>query len=200
MDNLLALVFATLVLVSIPGPNVALIVANSLRHGRRHGYFTVFGTTLGVAAQLLLVVVGFSALLSRVASALHWIKWLGAAYLVYVGIKVWRDSAAVHNDQHATGHARTFWHGALLAMVNPKTLIFNAAFLPQFVADPARAAQLLPIVAIVYLLTIAVGDCLWVVFASRSRDWLQRHSATRQRLSGALLCSAGAVLALTRDR
>ena len=93
MENIIALIVATLVLVSIPGPNVALIVANSLRDGLRAGFITVFGTTLGVAVQLALLVLGMSALIEIAADLLQWIKWGGVAYLIYLGVQTWRSPA-----------------------------------------------------------------------------------------------------------
>lgn len=77
MNNIILLVLATSVLVVIPGPNVALIVANSLRYGLRMGVMTVLGTTAGVAAQLALVVLGLVAIVEMAADALSWIKWAG---------------------------------------------------------------------------------------------------------------------------
>ena len=80
--SLIALALATAVLVSIPGPNVALIIANSLRHGIGAGVVTVLGTTLGVALQLALVVIGMAAILEYAADVLTWIKWAGVVYLM----------------------------------------------------------------------------------------------------------------------
>ena len=81
---------ATAVLVAIPGPNVALIVANSLGYGLRMGVMTVIGTTAGLALQLALVGVGMVALIEHAAAAMTWIRWLGVVYLVYLGVRTWR--------------------------------------------------------------------------------------------------------------
>jgi threonine/homoserine/homoserine lactone efflux protein len=78
VESIIALVAATVVLILIPGPNVALIVANSLRHGMRVGVVTSLGTTVGIGLQLLVVVLGLAALIELVANALAWIKWIGA--------------------------------------------------------------------------------------------------------------------------
>lgn len=93
MNNFILLVLATSVLVVIPGPNVALIVANSLRYGLRMGVMTVLGTTAGVATQLALVVLGLVAIVEMAADALSWIKWAGVAYLIWLGIRTWREPA-----------------------------------------------------------------------------------------------------------
>ena len=91
--NILTLIVATLLLVSIPGPNAALIVANSLRDGLRSGFVTVFGTTLGVAMQLGLVVLGMAAVVELAADLLQWVKWAGVVYLVWLGVQTWRSPA-----------------------------------------------------------------------------------------------------------
>jgi len=93
MISLSALVFATAVLVMIPGPNVALIVANSLRYGFAKGVATVLGTTAGLAVQLALVVAGMAAVIQFAADALSVVRWIGVAYLVWLGIRTWRIPA-----------------------------------------------------------------------------------------------------------
>jgi threonine/homoserine/homoserine lactone efflux protein len=197
LSNLLALIAATIVLILVPGPNVALIVASSLRHGLRIGLVTAAGTTAGIAAQLCLVVVGMAALIETAASALLWIKWLGVAYLIYLGTRSWRappeDLAGI--GAHAT--QRTFWRGFGLAVVNPKTLLFNAAFLPQFV-DAAAGGGELPLIAAVFLSVIIVGDALWAVFAASARPWLGSVGRLRNRVTGGFLLGAGVGLALSR--
>jgi len=159
MENLFALAIAAAILVVIPGPNVALIVANSLRYSLGMGTLTALGTTAGVGLQLLLVVIGLADVVEYAADALTWVRW---------------------------------------AAVNPKTLVFNAAFLPQFVpADTASGAQFAA-VAVVFLAVLLVGDLLWAAFASSARRLLSRYGEARNRLTGGFLVLAGVGLALTR--
>jgi threonine/homoserine/homoserine lactone efflux protein len=176
VENIIALVAATVVLILIPGPNVALIVANSLRHGMRIGVVTSLGTTAGIGLQLLVVVLGLAALIELVANALTWIKWIGAVYLVWTGIRTW---------------SRAFWRGVLLAVINPKTLLFNAAFLPQFVGNTPDASSQLVLLAGVFLTVIIIGDALWAVFAAGARARLERIGHLHKRISGAFLVGAG---------
>ncbi|MEM1046550.1 MAG: LysE family translocator [Pseudomonadota bacterium] len=199
MEWILPLVVASAVLVAIPGPNVALIVANALRFGFRSGALTVAGTTLGIAVQLALVVFGLTQVLAVLAGALVWIKWLGVAYLVYLGIRTWREAP---DDLQVTASASTpgpkrFWLGFGYAIVNPKTLLFNAAFLPQFIG-PADPAADLAFVAVIYLAVMAGGDLLWALFADRARPLIGRASRLRNRLSGGLFIGAGLGLAFAR--
>lgn len=196
MNFLLALVVATAVLVLIPGPNVALIVANSLKYGFRMGLVTVLGTTVGVALQLAVVVAGMAALVELVADVLTWIKWAGVAYLIVLGIRTWREPA----DDLAGVEAAPvmFWRGCLIAALNPKTLLFNAAFIPQFVASGTDSAYAFALVAAVFLAVLFVGDVLWAAFADSSRRVLDRYSSLRNRLTGVFLTAAGIGLALAR--
>lgn len=195
MKGLIALAIATAVLVSIPGPNVALIVANSLRSGLRSGAITVLGTTLGVAMQLMLVVVGMATVIEIAADVLTWIKWAGVAYLVWLGALTWRqpakDLAAIE------AQPAVFWQSCAIAAVNPKTLLFNAAFLPQFVSADAASGHLL-LVAGVFLAVLLMGDMLWALFAGSARPLLSRFSRAHNRISGGFFVAAGAGLALSR--
>ena len=193
--TLLTLAFATAILVSIPGPNVALIVANSLRHGVREGMVTVFGTTLGVAMQLVVVVVGMAAVVEAAASALVWIKWAGVLYLLWLGIATWRSGSAKVDEPEAA--PAVFWRGVMIAALNPKTLLFNAAFLPQFVPAGATPFAVL-LIGAVYLSVILLGDILWALLAGSARGWLGKAARWHNRVAGGFLIAAGVGLALSR--
>ena len=197
-ENLIALVVATAVLVLIPGPNVALIVANTLQHGLRAGAVTVLGTTAGIAIQLLLVLAGLSALIQAAASALLFIKWLGVLYLLSLAVVTWRRPASDLSGVQPDKTPKVFRHGLLLAIVNPKVLLFNAAFLPQFVAAAGNVTLQLLVVAAVYLSVIVLGDMLWVGFASSARRALSRIGHLRNRMTAVFLMAAGLGLALSK--
>ena len=196
MSALFALIVATAVLVVIPGPNVALIVANTLKYGFRMGFVTVVGTTAGVALQLALVVAGMAAVIELAAEALELVKWAGVVYLVWLGVRTWREPA----DDLARIEAAPamFWRGCLIAALNPKTLLFNAAFIPQFVASGSASATNVALVAAVFLAVLFIGDVLWAAFAGSARRVLSRYSGWRNRLTGAFLAAAGIGLALSR--
>jgi len=194
MDLLVALVIATFILVIIPGPNVPLIVANSLQYGFRMGLVTVVGTTAGVALQLLFVAAGMAIVVELAADALTWIRWAGVAYLIWLGIRTWRKPASDLRQVKAA--PAMFLRGCLLAAANPKTLLFNAAFLPQFVGDgsPGQFA----LVGSVFLGVLFLGDAGWALFAGSTRKLLTRQSGWRNRVTGAFLTAAGVGLALSR--
>lgn len=197
-ENLAALVAATVVLILIPGPNVALIVANSLSHGFKAGVITALGTTVGIALQLLLVIGGMAVIIEAASSALNWIKWLGVLYLVYIGAKTFFAETPDLGEVQAQSETATFWRGVFLAVINPKTLLFNAAFLPQFVAAGSDAGGQLVLVSSVFLIVVMTGDALWAFFASTARGWLGRVGNMRNRITGGFLLAAGAALALSR--
>lgn len=197
LPTALALVAATLALVAIPGPNVTLIVANTLTHGTRHGVASVAGTTLGVALQVALLALGLAALMQVAAGLFEWLRWLGAGYLVWLGVTEWRRGPG-RLEAVAPQRLRPLallGQGMAVAVINPKTLLFNAAFLPQF-AGP-QGDGLIP-VALLYLAVVSAGDLLWVLAARSARGWLARAGDLRHRLSGALYMFAGAGLALAK--
>ena len=194
MDAVIALIIATAILVVIPGPNVALIVANSLQYGFRLGVMTVLGTTVGVALQLVFVVGGMAVVVELAADTLTWIRWAGVVYLIWLGIRTWREPAA---DLAAVKAAPAmFLRGCMLAILNPKTLLFNAAFLPQFVSN--GSASQFAVVAAVFLGVVFLGDIAWALFASSARILLTRYSKWRNRMTGAFLTVAGIGLALSK--
>ncbi|WP_375567975.1 LysE family translocator [Ahrensia marina] len=199
LETMLALIGATAILVAIPGPNLALFIANTLAHGYRSGAVTVFGTATGIAVQLSLVLLGLAALLAVAASALVWLKWAGVAYLLYLGVMSWRraDDAISAPETVSASKRRLFFQGLMLSIVNPKTLLFNVAFIPQFVRVENGVGGLL-VPALVYLTVILIGDLLWVAFAGSARPTVLKLGKLRHKLTGGLFVASGVGLALAR--
>lgn len=198
----LAFVAATLVLTVIPGPNVALIVANSVAHGMRTGLLTVAGTSCALVVQLVLTLLGMSAALSVLSEWFVWLRWLGVGYLVVLGVAQWRaretDLLAARPEQKSP--RAIFARGFLVSLTNPKTLLFYGAFFPQFVDVHGNATKQLSLLAATFLGVALVTDSLWAVVASRARGLLASRGALRNRLSGALLIGAALGLALARKK
>lgn len=201
LDLYLAFVAACILLIVIPGPNVALIVANSMAHGARYGLMTVAGTASAMLLQLALVVLGASALLGALAGLFDWLRWLGVAYLLWLGLRTWRAAASDLSGIAAeprSAHA-IFARGFLVSLANPKTLLFYAAFLPQFVsADSEQATRQLLLLSATFLVIAVLLDGAWALLAARLRSLLQARARLRNRLTGALLMGAGVGLALAR--
>ena len=196
MANLIALIVATAILVMIPGPNVAFIVANSIRWGFRVGATTALGVTVGNAIQLLVVVLGMAAVIEYAAEALTWIRWAGVAYLVYLGIRTWNEPADDLSQVKAA--PAVFWRAVLIAAINPKTLLFIAAFLPQFVVLDAGLVGHPATIATVFLAVQLIGDAVWAATADSARRLLRRFATARNRITGSFLVAAGLGLALSR--
>ncbi|MEH6546916.1 MAG: LysE family translocator [Sneathiella sp.] len=202
MELYLTLIIVSLGLVVIPGPNVALIIANAMRYGTKYGLCTVAGTTCGIAVQLALVVVGIGALLDVAANILTWVKWAGVLYMLYLGIKTWATSPedlSVITARKAPA-LTIFWQGMGIAVLNPKTLIFNAAFLPQFVAPGGSYAAQLAIVAAIFLTTVTLGDSIWALFSGALRPVMLKFQRIRNRITGLFFIAAGIGLALSDRR
>ncbi|MBM3646590.1 MAG: LysE family translocator [Alphaproteobacteria bacterium] len=196
----LAFVLACAILIAIPGANVALIVANSVAHGARYGLLTVAGTSSAVVVHLVLTVLGAAAVLSFLAAAFDWLRWLGVAYLVWLGIAAWRAPAVdlARVGPQARSVRLIFGRGFLVGLTNPKTLLFYGAFFPQFIVPGPDAARQLLLLAVTFLAVAVALDSAWALLAGRLRTLLARHVRLRQRLTGGLLVGAGVGLALAR--
>jgi threonine/homoserine/homoserine lactone efflux protein len=118
--------------------------------------------------------------------------------LLYIGVRTWREPASDLSDIKAQSQTRAFWRGVLFAVINPKTLLFNAAFLPQFVGSSSDAGSQLLLLAGVFMTVIIIGDALWAVFAAAARVWLGRFGHLHNKISGGFLLGAGLGLALSR--
>lgn len=196
MANLVALAVATAVLVAVPGPNVALIVASSVRDGFRAGATTALGATCGNAIQLVLVALGVATVIEYAAEALSWIRWAGVTYLVYLGIRTWRKPAA--DLSRVRAQPAVFRNAVAIAAINPKTLLFIAAFLPQFVVLDAGLSGHPATVAALFLFVLLLGDMVWAASGHAARRLLARGARARNRITGGFLIAAGVGLALSR--
>ena len=200
-DLYLGFVAACAVLFAIPGPNVALIVANSMAHGSRYGLMTVAGTASAMVVQLALVVLGASAVLGLLAVLFDWLRWLGVANLIWLGVRTWRASAVDLETTEAEPRSllTIFLRGFAVSLTNPKTLLFYAAFLPQFIAaDRGDVTHQLLVLAVTFLVVAVLLDGTWALLASRLRGLLRARARLRNRLTGGLLIGAGIGLAFAR--
>lgn len=201
LDLYFGFVAAVAILILIPGPNVALIVANSVAYGPRQGLATIAGSSSAMVLQLALTVAGMTTLLSVLAEWFDLLRWVGVAYLVYLGVKAWREPPT---DLTRTGPAESpnwrklFSRGFLVSLTNPKTLLFYGAFLPQFVDPKAPVMAQLLLLSATFLVVAVVLDSCWALLAGRFRGFLAVNGRLRNRLTGGLLISAGVGLALAR--
>lgn len=201
LDLYLAFVASCIVLIVVPGPNVALIAANSVAHGVRYGLVTVAGTASAMVVQLTLVVFGASVLLASLATVFDRLRWLGVAYLLWLGVRAWcaasGDLAGIAAEPRSM--RSIFTRGFLVSLTNPKTLLFYAAFLPQFVtADAGHATPQLVLLATTFIAVAILLDGVWAILASRLRVFLQAQTRLRNRITGCFMIGAGIGLALAR--
>lgn len=196
-----AFVLAVVVLMLIPGPNVALIVSNSLAFGARRGILTAFATGSASVVQLLLVSAGMASAVSRIGGWFAVLRWAGVIYLVVIGIQQWRatppDTATLPRRQPLRA---VFARAATVSVLNPKTLLFYAAFFPQFLSPDRPIASQLAVLAALYLALAIVIDCLWALGASQFRTLLGARGRLFNRISGGVLIGAGLGLAFDRSR
>ena len=197
-----AFVVASVVLIVIPGPNVSLIVANSVAHGARRALMTVAGTSSAQLIQMAVVAVGMTSLLHLVAAWFEWLRWAGVAYLVWLGIQRWRAEAAAGEGEtaQAVSARLLYWQGFLVALANPKTLFFFAAFFPQFIDPQGPPASQLLLLSATFLTLATVLDGTYAIVGGRVRGLLgdARRARLRNRLAGTFLIGAGLGLALVR--
>lgn len=197
-----AFVAATAALMLIPGPNVALITANSIAHGTRFGLMTVMGTTAAMIVQLALTACGMTALLSVLADLFDWLRWAGVGYLAYLGWRAWTAPAADLTQAPAAARSlRSIWlRGFLVSLGNPKTLLFYGAFLPQFIQAERPLWPQLLLLSMTCLVLASLIDSGWALLAGRTRHFFMQRGRLRNRLTGGLLLAAGCGLALARRR
>ena len=207
-STLALFVLAAIALLVVPGPAVLYIVARSVDQGRAAGLASVGGVHAGTLVHVAAAALGLSALLVSSATAFHTVRWLGAAYLVWLGVR-----RLLARDEHleATGPGgrrhglgRVFTQGVLVNLLNPKTALFFLAFLPQFV-DPSRGSVPLQVVVfgVAFVLLGLVSDGAYALAAATGAGWLRRRPrlARGSRLaSGGVLISLGVTTALAGSR
>ena len=196
----LAFVAATVVLIVIPGPNVGLIVANSIAHGTRYGLMTVAGTSTAMVIQLAVAMIGMTTVLTSLAYAFEWLRWIGVAYLLYLALSAWRAPAVdlTRTPAQPRSMAAIFLRGFLVSLTNPKTLLFYGVFLPQFVDQGGNVVAQLLLLSVTFLALAIVFDGLWAILSARARGLLAANGTARNRLTAGFYFFAGIGLALAR--
>ena len=196
VSTFLVFSLTALVLLVTPGPAVLYIVARSIDQGRVAGVVSVLGIGLGTMFHVLAATLGISALLVSSAPAFNVVKYLGAAYLIYLGIRklTERDSYAVIFEAEPQPLSRAFSQGVIVNILNPKLALFFFAFLPQFV-DPARgpAAWQTFLLGALFVVMGIFSDSAYALLAGTAGSWLKK---SRGFLRGQRYFSGGAYLAL----
>lgn len=184
-ERLLAFAAMSFLLIVIPGPSVLFVIGRALAQGRRAALTTVVGNTLGGYVLVVAVALGVGAIVERSVLVFTVLKLAGAAYLVHLGVKAWRQrgalQAAFTGDTAARGGLRTLSEGFMVGVANPKTIVFFAAVLPQFVdrAHGHVVVQML-LLGLVFNIIALASDSVWGLAAATGREWFARSP---QRLS-----------------
>lgn len=182
-----------------PGPNGLLALTHGALHGRRKALYTIIGGALGFVAVMALSMFGIGALLQQSLAWLTVLKWVGGAYLVWLGIQVWR-SPPLGLGACASAQPRGGWsmfrQGALSALTNPKAILFFAAFLPQFI-DPAHSLVLQFAIMAGTFAAIEIATEMFIAgMAHRISPWLGRVGKRFNQACGGVFMAIGAALPL----
>jgi threonine/homoserine/homoserine lactone efflux protein len=186
---------ATVVLV-IPGPTILLVISQAISHGRRAVIPLVAGVTMGDFTAMTLSLLGLGAILAASAALFSVLKFIGAAYLVYLGIKLWRSSPEkreISGPAIKASNSSLFKGTFVVTALNPKSIAFFVVFLPQFINPQVLAAPQLIVLGATFLLLASINATLYAIFAGHLRDTMDSSRVRRwfNRCGGSVLIGAG---------
>ena len=200
LDLWFAFLLAAFVVLIIPGPTVTLVLSYALGRGRAHAWWIVAGVALGDLTAMTLSMLGLGALLAASATAFTALKWIGAAYLVYLGVKLWRAApkadGLVAPDAGRSPRAMLL-HAFAVTALNPKSIVFFVAFVPQFLNPAAPFFEQMLIMELTFLVLATINASSYALLAHAARGLIRKASVQRavNRTGGTLLIAAGAVTA-----
>ena len=198
----LAFLLACAVVMIVPGPSVTLILANSLRHGRRAGLLNVAGGQVGLALTAGVVLLGLASLIAAMGAWFLWLRLAGAAYLIWLGVKLLMSSGGIAaGAAPSTPRGGFFLQALAVSLSNPKTLLFFGAFFPQFIDATGDFTLQVLIMGATSMGVAAVTDSAYALLASRAGTALsRRRMRLMTRASGGLLIGGGVWMALARAK
>lgn len=206
ISTLAVFVAASITLAVVPGPAVFYIITRSVDQGRPAGLASVFGVGAGGLVHVTFATVGLSAILASSAVAFAAVKWLGAAYLIWLGVQriFFADDEDAAIEAKPARLSRIFSQGVIVNILNPNTALFFFAFLPQFVDPSGDAAWLqILVLGVTFVLLALCTDSLYALLASTIGGWLKRKSASarfgrgRRYISGGVYLLLGAMSAVS---
>jgi threonine/homoserine/homoserine lactone efflux protein len=204
--SFLAFVIASILFIQVPGPSLLFTIGRALSVGRTEALLSVLGNALGLLVQVICLAVGLGAVVAASAHAFTVLKLVGAAYVVYLGVQAIRhrgDARLALDDPDMAPRTRGWASvrtGLIVGVTNPKTIVFFAAFLPQFVDDSKPAAPQLLLLGLVFAAMAVVSDSCWALASARAKKWFARKPARLDRLGatgGVMMIGLGATLATT---
>ena len=200
-ENWLAFCAAAAALAIVPGPTVTVIVANSLRHGARAGLLNVAGTQLGVTIWLAIAVLGLGAAIEVMGVWFDLLRYAGAAYLVWLGIKLLcsKGDLAMATDR-ARPKGSFFLQGFIVIMSNPKMLVLFGALIPPFISPTGNYAGQLLTLGLTFAAIALVGDTIYAIAAGRAGSWLSRSRIRAIEVASGLCLTFGGVWLALKSR
>lgn len=198
----LAFVVASILFIQVPGPSLLFTIGRALTVGRREALLSVVGNALGLMVQVLLVAVGLGAVVASSATAYSVVKWCGAVYVGWLGvvaIRRRRDArlALTEPARVPERSGRALRTGLVVGVTNPKTVVFFAAFLPQFVAEGSAGPQIAAL-GLAFGVLAVLSDSIWALVAGSARDWVARRPERLDALGwagGLMMIGLGATMA-----
>lgn len=199
----LAFALASAAVLAVPGPTVMLVVSYALGRGRASGWATVPGVTFGDFAAMTISLLGAGAVLAASTVLFTVLKLVGAAYLVWLGVKLWRAKPERNERQSVRAdlpYSSMFWNAFLVTALNPKSIAFFVAFVPQFVNPSAPVLMQLVTLEVTFVLLAAANATVWAALAGsvRSRVVQSRTLTLVNRIGGSFLIGAGFLTAALR--
>ena len=206
IETWLAFVAASTVLLAIPGPTVMLVISYGLGEGRRSAWATVAGVALGDFTAMTLSLLGLGAVLAASAALFTVLKWAGAAYLVYLGVRLWRSEprpealAAAPTESPILSPWPMLGHAFAVTALNPKSIMFFVAFLPQFITSSAPVLPQVAVLEATFLTLAALNAAAYAYLAGRLRGAVRRPAVLKaiNRIGGGILIGAGVAAAALR--
>lgn len=202
-ETLVTFVVASFVLLVIPGPTIIMVVSQALAHGRRVALASVAGVGLGDLAAASLSIIGVGTILAASSSVFLAVKWAGAAYLVYIGVKMWITPVSIPDIEATSvtgGHGSVFRDSFLVTLLNPKGIVFFMAFVPQFIDASGPFAPQAAVFVVVFVVLGIVNAWAYAMLASGARNAIRQPSVLRlaTRTGSVFLIGAGLFSALAR--
>lgn len=198
-ETWMAFVATSAVLLAVPGPTILLVISYALSHGRKAASASVAGVALGDFTAMTASMLGLGALLMTSAVLFTALKWIGAAYLIYLGVKLWRAPVreAVGEGASDDPPIRIFLQTYAVTALNPKSILFFVAFLPQFLDLGGPLLPQMAIFEVTFLLLASLNAAIYALLASRARGAIRRPEIRRlvNRIGGGLMIGAGILAA-----
>lgn len=202
LEAWLAFAAASAIMLAIPGPTILLVVSYALGHGRKTALATVSGVALGDFTAMTASLFGLGALLAASATLFTVLKWIGGAYLIYLGIKLWRspiitEPVADNDNLPDQKSLKIFLHAYIVTALNPKSIVFFVAFVPQFLNPANPFFEQMLVMELTFLILATINASSYALLANAARGLIRKASVQRtvNRTGGTLLIAAGAVTA-----